>query len=97
MFDELYLGSAPCDEDCVQADPDTDYVPQMLAECKRYRELLEKKFPIPQHLKNDVYFKLKREEHDFGPYYEVTIKFNEDHEEALSFAFNVENSLPLKW
>lgn len=97
MFDELYLGSVPCDENCVQVDPNTDYVPQMIAECKHYKELLEKKFPIPQNLEDNVYFKLKREEHEFGSYYEVTIRYNEELEEAVNFAFNVENNLPATW
>lgn len=97
MFDFLYLGSVPSDEECIQVESDANYIQPMLNECNRYKELLEKLFPIPNHLKGHLEFKIKRESYEAGPYYEVIIRYDEDLEEAVNFAFYVENNLPSNW
>jgi len=93
----FYLGSAPIEENCVQVNPDENYISKMKNECNRYLSLLKKIRPIPEHLKNYVQYKIKEERHDFGIYYEVIILFDEENKEAQNFAFFVEDNIPLYW
>ena len=81
----------------MQVSREVPYIIPMKQECKRYEELLKKKFPIPENLIGEVYFKIKRFPHDFGEYFEVCIVYNEDNEPAIEFAFTVDNNLPLTW
>jgi len=94
MEEYLELGSAPADENCVQVETGKDYVPAMLAECKRYKELLRKLFPDKP---DDCRFAIKSFPHDFGTYYEVVIFYNPKIEKSANFAFSVESNLPAKW
>jgi len=94
MRDYLYLGSAPCDENCVQVDPKVDYLPALRAECLRYQELLEKIFTsIP----DGCSFFVKSQGHDFGEYCEVCVRFDDDDEDQCEFAYFVEANIPNKW
>ena len=95
MKDEFYLGSCPANEDCVQVDPNSDYIPAMKAELRKYKELLEKLFPIPEDL--SCYFTIRWESHDFGRYGEIVIVYNDEKEEEIEFALNVENNTPSTW
>jgi len=94
MKDYLELGTVPCDEDCVQVTNDVPYEKEMKEQCQRYIELLRKKFPT---MPESCAFVIKRNPHDFGCYYEVAIKFNDEIEESTDFAFFVESNLPLTW
>lgn len=44
MKEYIELGSAPCDEACVQVDSRREYLPAMVEECRRYKKLLEEMF-----------------------------------------------------
>jgi len=90
--DYIELGSAPYEEDCVQVSRTKDYIEDMSKECKQYKEMLMKRFPIPDAI--HAWFNIKGFEHDYGTYYEVVIKYNE---EASDFANFVENNLPATW
>lgn len=96
-FDYLNLGSSPYEEDCIQVSQYIDYIIPMKQECNRFKELLENKFPIPQNLIGQVYFKIKTYHHDFGDYSEVAIIFNDNIDEAIQFVYNVESNLPATW
>jgi hypothetical protein len=94
MLDCMYLGSAPWDEDCVQVDPRVDYLPALRAECKRYLELLEKKFTSKPE---GCSFVIKNQIHEFGTYCEVCVLYNDNDEDETNFAFFVEGNSPGKW
>lgn len=89
MRDWIELGPTPMGEECTQVGTDA-YPEQSLAECRRYRELLERKFP-------KATFGIKTFPHDFGSYREVVVYFDDDVEGSLSTALNVERNLPENW
>jgi hypothetical protein len=93
MRESLELGPTPCDEACVQVGTD-DYFAKARPECRRYIDLLTKKFGKPP---GEAYFYVKSNPHDFGSYLEVAIKFNINSREEMAFAYHVENNLPAKW
>lgn len=95
MREQLELGSAPYNEDCKQVGYATQEA--IKAECWRYKQLIERLHPVPDSLKDLVWYRLKTCPHDFGTYYEVIISFPADNELAWSFALNVENNLPANW
>jgi hypothetical protein len=73
--DFLTLGSTPWNEDCAGVGQ-PDYEARSIAECKRYKTLLEELFPVP----DGVYgcFGIKSFQHDFGTYREVVAYFDAD-------------------
>jgi len=103
------LGSSPCEEDCVQLSKIADYIPAMRAELKRWKELLEKTFPIPENI--EASFRIKFSPHDFGScgevwlYYdpddeqsgEVWLYYDPDDEQSVEFMLNVEKNAPKRW
>jgi len=97
MYDYLELGSTPCDESCVQVISKRDYFSEMQAECNRYRDQLEKTFPVPETIKGLVYFCTRTFRHEFGSYMEVVISYNESALGASKFAYFVEDNLPANW
>ena len=70
-MEELYIGDVPNDEESFQVTNEYDYIPAMRAEIKAYVNLLNRKFP-------GLLFVALKEQHDFGPYYSVYLKYNED-------------------
>ena len=94
MRDYMSLGPVPYEEDCVQVNPDTDYIPAMRAEVNKFKVMLEERFlDIPE----EAYFGVKREQHDFGTYLEVAVYWDTDDEDSRNFAFFVESNIPAKW
>jgi len=93
--DYLTLGPVPFEEECQGVGMPTYDLSAALAECKRYRRLLEELFPPPE----GVYglFKTKAFPHDFGAYHEVCAIFDADDEASCAWACDVENSLPATW
>ena len=89
----LELGPTPSGEDCVQVGSD-NYHDLYGAEAKAYIEQLKRQFP---NVPPGASFGIKSFSHDFGTYHEVVVKYNEDSEEAINFAFNVENNAPEYW
>lgn len=94
MRDFITLGSAPIDEDCVQVSSRVNYIPAMRAECRRYKEMLEYIYP---KLPESCYFGVKNFEHDFGTYFEVVIYYDDEIEEAVDFANDLQDNQPEKW
>ena len=97
MFEQFELGSSPNGEDCVQVNSKVDYMPAMNEEVKRYKAMLETRFPIPEFLAGQVRFAITSNSHDFGTYKEVCIKYFESDEQALEFALHVEGNCPELW
>jgi hypothetical protein len=90
MIDYLELGPVPNGESCVQVDSSKAYLPVMKKECSRYKVQLEKMFPKAS-------FAIRRNEHDFGPYLEVAIRYDMDSEDEINYSYFVESHLPEKW
>jgi len=95
MREWMTLGTVPYEEDCVQVNPNKDYLPAMQAEVRRFVKLLEERFPnIPE----EAYFGVKRESgHDAGTYLEAAIYWNTNCSESQEFAFFVESNIPARW
>ena len=89
------LGCSPCEEDCVQVSKTEDYMPAMRAELKRWKELLEQTFPIPENI--EASFRIKFSPHDFGSYGEVWLYYDPDDEQSVEFMLNVEKNAPKRW
>jgi hypothetical protein len=89
-----WLGSTPAEEDCAQT-PQPDFTEKNKAECKRFKELLEKICPPP----NGTCFHTEKEKHDFGDYREVVAMVDEDiaNEIEVDGWCNKYNSLPGTW
>ena len=79
MRDYLDIESAPYGEDCVQVNPNIDYMPAMMAETKRFKEMLERRFAKLIE-KTGIYFKIARNPHDFGTYLSLQVVFDDENE-----------------
>lgn len=80
MRDCIEIGSAPCDEECVQVTRDGDYAPAMRAECKRFIDVIRKKLGDEV---GSARLAIKGNPHDFGTYYEVVCYFDSEDEEGM--------------
>jgi hypothetical protein len=89
MKEYLDIGPCPCDEEASQlGSPDFDE--KNLAECKRFKGLLEKMFPKGT-------FGIKANRHEYGVYREVVAYYDEDNEEERKSAFDAESETPTTW
>lgn len=86
----LELGTTPADEECVQVSSSEDYIGPMKVECRRYIDMLKKRFPNC----TNVQFSIKSCTHDFGTYYEVVVYYDDRNEGEAYF---IENNLPQLW
>jgi len=89
MRDYIPYGPVPSGEDCEQVGrPDYDPV-KARAECVRFISQIRKQFgPEPEGARLAV----KSFPHDFGSYYEVVCYYDDSIEEAVTYAFNGEES-----
>lgn len=92
MREEYSLGPVPSDEECAQVGRD-NYLTQAKSECRRYIDLLEKKFELLSGMR----FKITRNLHDFGEYLDVVISFDDDNDEQRELACFIEDNLPYTW
>lgn len=93
MRDFMEVGCSPSDESCVHVGED-DYMFRARAECRRYAELIEKKFGPPPGM---AAIGIKSFPHDFGTYLEVVIGFDTDDDEESGYAYAVEAHAPRTW
>ena len=89
----LELGPTPADEPCVQVGP-TNYLPAMREECRRYKAMLETRFP---ELPDGLRFKITSNPHDFGTYLEVVAQADDFNPEAIEAAYCIESLTPATW
>lgn len=92
-FDYLEFGSAPVEEECAQVGQ-SDYREKVFDECNRFILLLREIFgdePEGSRLM------IKRNEHDFGLYYEVACKFDITKTDAVDYAYAIEGNMPKRW
>jgi hypothetical protein len=91
--DYITIGSAPCNEYCVQVGSE-NYASRARAECRRFLELIRAKLgPEPKGAQLAV----KSFSHDFGTYYEVVCWYEVGNLEAENYAFRCESEAPCNW
>jgi len=93
--DYYVIGSSPNAEECVQVSTVKDYMTEMTHELKRYKELLERMFPVPHGVPAKI--DIKWFDHDFGRYGEVVVIFDDENLEAIEYAGMVEDGAPDYW
>lgn len=93
MIDFMEIGSSPYEEDCAQVG-EYNYSRKAYEECKRFVELLEKKFPGRPE---GATFVIRSHPHDFGTYREVSVRYDCNSEEESYFAAFVESNTPATW
>ena len=93
MIDELFLSTTPVNEPCAQLGAQ-DYLRQTRAECRAFIGQLHRQFGEPP---SGAWLKVRRCPHDFGTYHELVVRFDDTNEQAVDFAYRLENDLPLHW
>ena len=93
MRDCITIGSTPSDEQCAQVGA-PDYSEKSRAECLAFKHQLERVFP---NSPDGTYFTVKSFPHDFGTYREVVLFYDDDNDESVEFAFDVESNSPSNW
>lgn len=93
MKDKVYIGPCPIDERGAQIG-DPDFSNKNIEECRKYIDLIIKKFGEPPKGAKVYYV---QEQHDFGSYREVVISYDENHPESVRYAFTVESESPRTW
>ncbi len=94
-MENLSIGSTPPDEDCAQVgSKQYDYESRSREECKQYIHALHKKLGVePPGARLFV----KANSHDFGVYYEVNCRYDENDEDATNYANACESDGPMTW
>lgn len=93
MMECLELSCTPVAEDCAQVGSD-GYSEKARRECKALIGQLRRMFGEEP---GSARLTVKGNAHDFGTYYEVAVKFNENDEEACDYAYKLERGLPEYW
>jgi hypothetical protein len=94
MSTYIELGPVPPEEECQQVGT-ADYDPaKALAECRRYAEMLRRRFPkAPEGIE----FRVRSFPHDFGLYNEVVVCYDPGKPGNVEYALFCENFLPSDW
>lgn len=90
MIDFFYIGPAPADEECAQTGVTEGAARLNRIECERYIEALRLAYGDEPE---GAHYRIKRESHDFGAYYEVCIYFDTNDDEAIAYASRAELGL----
>lgn len=94
----LTLSSVPADEPCAQVGTE-GYDDIARRECHVFKEQLMRLYRTYQgsDLPPECRLVVKTMDHDFGCYYEVVIKFDDDNKRAVDAAYWLENNVPVNW
>jgi hypothetical protein len=92
-YETISLGPVPYDEDCQQVGSKNYSESLAQFEVRTFIRQLEGLFKVVP----GAYFRVTKNDHDFGMYYDATIKYDGCDDEAIEFAYNVENNLPATW
>lgn len=91
-----YLGSTPCEEECASVGDDHFRFDARI-ETTAFINQLNRTFVVHKPALG-VYYKKKRESHDYGSYSEVVVDFTGDPlQQASSVACTIENHVPAMW
>ena len=89
-MDYIYIGPCPADEPCAQTGVTEGAERLNKLECYAYIEALRKVYGDEP---DGCFLTIKRESHDFGDYFEVVCKYDENTEAAVDYAYKVESGL----
>ena len=90
-MDYLEIGPSPALEECAQVGSD-DYANRTRKECRAFINQLRRTFGLePAGAKLFI----KANPHDFGTYYEVACRFED--EASQEYAIKLENEMPERW
>lgn len=89
MREYMELSVVPYDEPCVQVGSE-DYGRWSRIECKAYIAQLRREFGVEPE---GASMYTKSNPHDFGTYYEVAVRYDDDIEAALDYAYLVEGGV----
>ena len=93
----MSIACTPLDEPCVQVCPG-DYIPMMNKEVTAFMNQIQRAIDRGEYGEpNGAYLRLITERHEFGPYKEVNVSYDDRSEEAEEFALAIEGNAPLKW
>ncbi len=97
MNTHIEMGSAPGDEPCAQVGQD-NYSEQARRECRAYihqltRIIVAAGKEMPESFRRVI----KSNAHDYGTYYEVACKFNDNNEAACELAYWLDENCPGEW
>lgn len=91
--DVLSLGPTPTGESCAQVGSD-DYRKWSRIELGVFISQLKRTF---QDIPPNIHLHITSNQHDFGTYHEVGVKFPYNDEAATQYAFHMENNTPEYW
>ena len=80
------IGCTPYDEPCAQVGSE-GYAERARAECQRFMKQIAKHYPEPEN--GRLVVKIQRG-HDFGAYYEVIAKYDDEDAESTAWAYDIE-------
>lgn len=93
--DFLHLDGTPYDEECTQANPEKSVEQAMHWECNA---MINQLIRINGNPVEGCRFRIVRNYHDSaGLYMDIVVIYNEDIEESVEYAMNVEANFPAKW
>lgn len=93
MLESLSLSPTPVGEECAQLGA-PDYHSRARKECRAFINQLIREFGEPPA---SAGFRISQNPHDFGTYLDVEIRFRDEDEEAVEYAYNLESNLPEHW
>lgn len=93
MTDYMEIGPTPSEEPCEQTG--RDYRPDVArAECRLFIRAIKLECGEPPEGASLV---VRSNPHDFGTYYEVAVRYDDNNSAAVDYAFRVENEAPDRW
>jgi hypothetical protein len=92
-MDYLVFDPVPLDEECTQVGCE-NYYQKSRKEAKALIGQLKRQFGEPPF---GCKFKIKSNPHDFGDYISVNIEFDDNNEECVNYAYNIEENFPYNW
>lgn len=90
----INIGPVPTDESAAQAGR-PDYDERSQRECRVFKRLLERLYPIPADCQATLV--TKSFPHDLGSYREVCVRYDDTDPAAANYAFALEGDTPAEW
>jgi hypothetical protein len=96
--DYLTLGSTPSDEPCAQVGSE-NYRVCCLMEGQAFKQQLLRSNPDLEQKENEgiITLRLKGFPHDFGTYHELCVIYDEDNQDSIRTAHQIDEDLPENW
>jgi hypothetical protein len=92
-MDYMEFDTAPSEEKCASVGEDNYYIKAKM----EYDALVNQIKQIFGLVPETVSFRFKGCPHDFGTYYQLMIKYDENNEAAEEYIYKIENEFPKFW